>query len=576
MQEKIIETKTCKHCSSSFHITDWDLNFYEKVSPTFAWKKYLITSPTLCPDCRLQRRLSWCNERKLYHRKSDFSCNQMLSIYSPDKELKVFEYNEWWSDKWNALDYWMSFNFEKNFSEQFEELLKKVPLINLLWNNNENSDYVNLTVDSKNCYLVTESSNNENSYYSYWIQKCENVCDVSFSHECTKCYEIQDSYYCYNLFYSKNCIKTSSSWFMENSEWCNFCFGCVNLVNKNYHIFNKKVTKEEFESFMKEFYKNLEENIKKYSKEFEEFSLKFPKKYTNVRETENSSWDYMKNTKNCNYCFHAYDAQDCKYSEHVWRNAKDVMDGNVVWRDSNKIYEALNTNMNSYECLFCAVCWYSHNLYYCFHCFSCSNCFWCVWLRDKEYCIFNKEYSREEYEKLVPKIIEHMKNTWEYWEFFSQSISPFWYNETVAQEYFLLEKDEILKLWFKWSDYEKQNWYNWEFYEPLKISNYNENISWSEIANKNKEILLKWILKCEKTWKPYKIIKSELEFYIKNYLEIPKVHPDVRHINRINARNPRKLFNRNCDRCWIQIKTTYSPDRKEIVYCWSCYDKEVY
>ena len=33
--EKIIETKKCKHCGGSFDITDKDLLFYEKVSPSF-------------------------------------------------------------------------------------------------------------------------------------------------------------------------------------------------------------------------------------------------------------------------------------------------------------------------------------------------------------------------------------------------------------------------------------------------------------------------------------------------------------------------------------------------------------
>jgi hypothetical protein len=35
-EEKIIETKTCKHCEARFEITDKDLEFYEKVSPIFA------------------------------------------------------------------------------------------------------------------------------------------------------------------------------------------------------------------------------------------------------------------------------------------------------------------------------------------------------------------------------------------------------------------------------------------------------------------------------------------------------------------------------------------------------------
>jgi hypothetical protein len=33
--EKIVETKKCKHCNASFGITDKDLEFYDKVSPIF-------------------------------------------------------------------------------------------------------------------------------------------------------------------------------------------------------------------------------------------------------------------------------------------------------------------------------------------------------------------------------------------------------------------------------------------------------------------------------------------------------------------------------------------------------------
>jgi hypothetical protein len=33
--EKIVETKICRHCSEKFNITNKDLEFYEKVSPVF-------------------------------------------------------------------------------------------------------------------------------------------------------------------------------------------------------------------------------------------------------------------------------------------------------------------------------------------------------------------------------------------------------------------------------------------------------------------------------------------------------------------------------------------------------------
>jgi len=33
--EKIIQTKSCKKCSTNFEITDKDLEFYNKISPVF-------------------------------------------------------------------------------------------------------------------------------------------------------------------------------------------------------------------------------------------------------------------------------------------------------------------------------------------------------------------------------------------------------------------------------------------------------------------------------------------------------------------------------------------------------------
>jgi hypothetical protein len=94
------------------------MEFYTKVSPSFpspgmpttrggvaAPKKYLIPPPTLCPDCRQQRRLSFRNERKLYKRKCDATGADIVSIYSPDKPFIVYHQDYWWSDKWDPMSY---------------------------------------------------------------------------------------------------------------------------------------------------------------------------------------------------------------------------------------------------------------------------------------------------------------------------------------------------------------------------------------------------------------------------------------------------------------------------------------
>ena len=84
------------------------------------------------------------------------------------------------------------------------------------------------------------------------------------------------------------------------------------------------------------------------------------------------------------------------------------------------------------------------------------------------------------------------------------------------------------------------------------------------------------ILQCEVSQKPFKIIRQELAFYIENGMNLPTKHPDTRHQERMNMRNPRKLYERDCDECGTKIITTYSPNRPEKILCEDCYRKHVY
>jgi hypothetical protein len=155
----------------------------------------------------------------------------------------------------------------------------------------------------------------------------------------------------------------------------------------------------------------------------------------------------------------------------------------------------------------------------------------------------------------VPQIIEKMrapssagKTDWERWEFFPLSASPFGYNETVANEFFPLNKQEALAKWFQRSDYEN---------------------TIPKVDEEN-------VVVCEVTGRPFRLIPQEIEFYKKHNLHFPTKHPDVRHLERMKKTNPRKLRDRTCDKCWIAIKTSYNPDRPEKVYCETCYNKEIY
>lgn len=145
-----------------------------------------------------------------------------------------------------------------------------------------------------------------------------------------------------------------------------------------------------------------------------------------------------------------------------------------------------------------------------------------------------------------------------YGEFFPGKISPFAYNETVANEYFPLNKDEALANGFRWKEEDKKD------YLPAT----------SQIADNIKDIsdeITKEILACANCSKNYKITGPELAFYRKFNLPAPQLCFGCRHQARMNKRNPRKLFKRNCSNCQAAIESPYAPERPENVYCEKCY-----
>lgn len=557
--------KSCKKCAANYEITAEDLVFYEKVSPVFAGKKYLVPPPTLCPQCRARRRLSFRNERKLYNRKCDLTGRQILSMYSPEKPYKVYDHKEWWGDKWDAGGYGQPYDPDKPFFYQFHELWLKVPQMNVRSEDNLNSDYCNLTANCKNCYLVFESSNNEDCLYGYWLQKCRDCTDVSFSHESTLCYETDDCYNCYNLLWSRDCSNCSDSAWLIDCTGCKNCLFCANLRQKKYCIFNRQLTKAEYEKEKEKYLDGSAATARKNAEEFEKFDLKLPKKYAHTVNAENCTGDYINNSKNCRSCFHAHDAEDCKYGEHVWRDSKNNMDVSTVGRGAELVYESINTAIGATHDLFCIQCWSgTADLMYCVSCFSSQNCFGCIGLCHKKYCILNKQYTKEEYESIVPEIIRQMEKAGEWGEFFPPKNSEFGYNETVANEQYPLDKKDALRQGFKWRDE-----------EPL-AKYQGEKVKVPEKINEISDDILGKILTCGLCGKNYRIIRQELDFYRKMNLPVPASCPDCRHHARMARRNPNWLYSRACAKCNAPVQTTYNPDRPEIVYCESCYLKEIY
>lgn len=250
-EEKIIQSKICKHCNNSFDITDKDLEFYDKVSPKFNGIKYQIPTPTICPDCRQRRRLSFRNERKLYRRKCDASGKDIISMYSPEKTCKVYDQKIRRSDDRDPMKYGRDFDFTKSFTEQFGELMREVPLPSMYSYFSENSEYSNCCNYEKNCYLTSASSENEFCMYSAYILNSKNVLDSYMCYSSDNSYKLIDCENCYKSYFCSNVKNSNNSYFLSNCNNCSFCFDCDDLENKKYCINNKQYSEEEYKKKVK-------------------------------------------------------------------------------------------------------------------------------------------------------------------------------------------------------------------------------------------------------------------------------------------------------------------------------------
>ncbi|EKD79334.1 MAG: hypothetical protein ACD_41C00101G0011 [uncultured bacterium] len=528
--------KSCAQCQQSFPVTDRDQAFYQRIG---------VPVPTKCPQCRFRLRLTFRNERTLYQRQCDLCSKATLSVYSPDKPYIIYCRECWWSDRWNPLDYGQAIDWSRPFFEQLLELKKRVPRIALMNDaTGENSDYCNHCYRLKNCYMVFDANDNENTLYSSGTYYVKDSVDCAYNDSCELCYETMYSQDCFGLQYSRDCINCRDSAYLVDCVGVSNSLLCVGLRNVQYHYKNKPVTPEKFAELWKQ--------RQTLDKEFEAFARTVPRKYFHGVRNEDISGDYLLNNKSVYHSFQTRASESCSYCFGIFQT-KDSYDYTVWGEDAERMYEAHACGGQASDIRFCSVVWHGQDNDYCDQCLNGpKHCFGSVSLKNEQYCILNQQYSEQEYIQLRKRLIEHMTQTGEWGEFFSPALATYAYNETMANEFFPLTKEQALAGGWTWQD-QLPGTYGQA--DPAKQ-----------------------IYSCTQCQKNFKLVPAELSFYERQHIPLPQRCPDCRHAERMRYRAPYQLWERQCMRsgCGNRFQTAYNPERKEIIYCEDCYKKMVY
>ena len=551
-------TQTCAVSGQKFIIDDQDQAFYKKMG---------VPVPTLCPNERQRRRLAWQNMYHLYWRECDGTGKKILSCLSPDKPYTVYDQAYWWSDNWSALDFGFEPDFTKPFFEQFETLLQAVPYPAMFTNylDDENSDFTNFAGFDKDCYLIFHADMNRECLYGTGVKKCTNVVDVFNVFDSELCYECVDCRNCYDLKFSQDCENCSESWFLKDCIGCKHCFGCMNLRQAEYCLFNKKVSQTEYENFINKFNSGSHEAIQKLRAQFKEFQATQPHRHMQGYQNENCEGDHIFRSRDIKDCFDIQESRDMRYCERVYNGPNsDCYDIDQFGMKLQLCYEGGPIGQDCVNTKFAPMVYNGVDCSYIAFTFNSQNCFGCVGLHKGKNCLFNKSYTKQEYEELTQRMIAHMTETGEWGEYFPIALSPWAYNETIAQEYYPIDKPEAIKRNYKWKDDIVLN-------QAVDTSGTIQNNIPDNIADVDTSICQE-VLKCEVTGRAFKIQPAEFEFYKKMQLPLPRLHPDVRQQQRSTQRAPRAVVEVKCHQCEQMVKTA---SRASQVLCETCYQNVI-
>lgn len=575
------ENRTCQNCKQSFIVESEDFDFYAKIK---------VPAPTFCPDCSHQRRFAWRNTHALYRRKESVSDKEVISIFHPDTKMNVVEQEYWWSDKWDPFDYGKEYDFSRTFFEQWRELRDKIPFQALSNSKAVNSEYCNVAEESYDSYLVSAAWKSERVMYSDSITEMKDSLDVYVAFNSEFCYE--DSY-CSDssrLFYSEKTTTSTDSYFLYDCKGCVNCFMSSNLRNKSYCFENVQYSKEEYAEKVRVYNLGSFTTIEKLKQQFEVMKKNAIHKYATIVNSHNATGNDISGVVDSRYVFDV--SGNVKNTKYLFWAAKNIFDCyycNAIGQLENS-FESYDTGAGGTACHFCNVVYYSTNVEYSFNCYSCNDVFGCIGLRNKSYCILNKQYIKEEYFELVSKIKQHMitmpymdskGRVYRYGDFFPATFSPFAYNETIANDFFPLTQEQAINEGYLWRIPEHKNY-------SVSV----KKMDLPDTIQDTPDTIVQEVIECAHTGScshrcptAFRILPNELIFYKRFNIPLPRLCYGCRHGERFAKRTPLKLWHRTCmcnktvhgheGKCANEFETSYAPERPETIYCESCYQKEV-
>ena len=591
----LAEMSVCKYCSQEFPIFDLEKKILDTHGFSHSWS---------CPLCTFKIHNSYFNDRHLYHRKDSFSGEKIISTHQEDSPMQIMEVKRY--RKMMAEDHGLKFarNPSEDIFHDFRELYQEFPQSSrLVYPGIENAEYASHIWRAKNLYLsYCVFVDCEDIYYSFRIiWKCKDVFSSYDAVEsCSNIYQSSTVGKSYDIFFSSNIVSSRQMLFcrdMNNSQECIFC---CNQVNASYKVFNKQYSKEEYKNIKEDIYERIQDERqlnfleKKYQNFLEE---NYIEQSLNMNNCEKVVWEITFDSKNSIHTFMSTAVENCVNIMNAGDDGKDkniyVINSVEFGTNCENVIGSSSFGMNIYNTFFSfKVANSCKNIYYSTDIESSEECMFCIGLRNKKFCILNKQYEKKQYFLLKEKIIEDLKGQWKWGDDLGWSFSPFPYNDTLAYDYFWVEKviyadgrEEVIdkdsegivtifsddfiseaeldlggdkKIPIIWRTKTKE----------INIPEKHQLVDYADITNIQdiSEDILKKVMLCKETGRPFRVIREELEFLKNKNLPLSFLHPEVRLEKLLWRRNLGRMYIWKSDLSGKDILSVYKTPPKWRVY----------
>lgn len=486
------------HCDISE--SDFDISSSEQTLRESFW----VPSVTdMAPSVRMRNLWAFWPHWALHKRRCSYTHEEVISVFSSECPYPVWNREIWNRDARPPV---AQCDFSRTFFDQAHELFTQCPIPHIVGLGNENCLYADDWWYGKNCYLCHSGVHSENSRYCYRIMSTRDTLFGAFTYGCEHSIDVINSEDCFSCVYGLYLKKCQDTFFSYDCRNCHHCLFCFNLRNKSYCIGNKQYTKEAYEEELhrrnfssqsgyekgKEFFRKMMREIAWHKSSYLDF-------------TEHCSGNYIFRVKNMEDAYFGWDSEDCMHiARFGW--AKTCLDS-VNLQDCERVYMSSGIQVKCYDVSFCFQMDNVRFAKYSGYSSRCQNIFGCMGLIDARNCILNQSYSQQEYDILQTKVIDHMKSTEEWGQFFPGKFAPNTYDESWSGFHFPLSHDDQLRVWF--SVAKREEMHQGSYQSPLSLpapadasDEILKNIYWDDMSQKPFQILAQDVLISRDLWAP--------------------------------------------------------------------------